>query len=73
MQKGRNNMKLTIEGMMCMHCAARVKKALEGIQGVSAEVDLESKTASVTCPEGTDPALLKAAVEKAGYTMTSIQ
>ena len=56
-----------------MHCAARVKKALEVIQGVSAEEDLESKTASVTCPEGTDPALLKAAVEKAGYTVTSIQ
>ena len=50
-----------------------VKKALEGIQGVSAEVDLESKSASVTCPEGTDPALLKAAAEKAGYTVTSIQ
>ena len=37
---------LHVEGMMCQHCVAHVKKALEGVEGVEeAVVDLEAKTA----------------------------
>ena len=62
---------MTIEGMMCKHCAARVEKALNAIEGVTAAVDLEAKTATVT-GEATD-AVLRKAVEDAGYTVVSIR
>ena len=64
---------MTIEGMMCMHCQGRVEKALNALDGVTATVDLEAKTATVTCPEGTDDAALKKAVTDAGYEVVSIQ
>ena len=63
----KKDMTLKIKGMMCMHCVAHVKQALESVPGVKAEVDLEKGTAEVTCPEGTDAALLRDAVAKAGY------
>ena len=40
--------KVVIDGMMCTHCSGRVEKALNGIDGASASVDLESKTATVS-------------------------
>ncbi len=59
---------LKIEGMMCQHCVAHVKKALESVPGVtSAEVSLEENRAVVT--GGADPEALKAAVVEAGYTV----
>ena len=61
---------MTIEGMMCKHCAARVEKALGAIEGVTATVDLAPKTATVT-GEAED-AVLRKAVEDAGYTVVSI-
>lgn len=61
---------MTIEGMMCKHCAARVEKALNALEGVTAAVNLEAKTATVT-GEAQDAALRKA-VEDAGYTVVSI-
>ena len=64
---------LKIEGMMCKHCQAHVDKALNGIEGVTASVDLEAGTASVECAEGVTDAMLKAAVEEAGYEVTGIQ
>ena len=60
---------MTIEGMMCKHCAARVEKALTAL-GVTAAVDLEAKTATVTGEA--DDAVLRKAVEDAGYTVVSI-
>ena len=63
-------MKVKIDGMMCMHCAGRVKKALEAI-GVSAEIDLENKCASI--PDGSDVNAVKKAVEKADYTFVSAE
>ena len=39
---------MKINGMMCPHCQAAVKKALEGIDGVSADVNLEDKAAYIT-------------------------
>ena len=64
---------LTVEGMMCTHCSGRVESALNALPGVSAHVDLEKKTATVTAaPEVTD-AMLRKAVEDAGYKVTKIQ
>ena len=63
---------LKIDGMMCPHCEARVKKALEEIEGVDgAEVSHDSGTAVVS---GTrlDDAALKTAVEAAGYSVLEI-
>lgn len=63
---------MTIEGMMCMHCQGRVEKALNALDGVTATVNLEAKTATVTCPAGTDDAALTKAVTDAGYEVISI-
>ena len=72
--KGETNMTvvLKIEGMMCAHCQAHVSKALNDLEGVSAAVDLENGTATVTCPDGTDVETLKKAVTDAGYTVTGV-
>ena len=63
---------MKIEGMMCTHCSSRVEKALNAVDGVSATVDLESKTATVHAEPQVDDAALKAAVEDAGYKVVSI-
>ena len=59
-----------IQGMMCPHCVSHVTQALNAIPGVSAQVDLESGTATVTGDVSADT--LKAAVEGAGYQVTAI-
>lgn len=61
---------LTIEGMMCAHCAAHVEKALNALPGVTAVVDLAAKTAVVTGDAGDEA--LKKAVADAGYQVTDI-
>lgn len=59
---------LNIEGMMCAHCQAHVKKALEGVAGVTqVEVSLEDKTATVSLMPGTEEQALVDAVTEAGY------
>ena len=62
---------LTIEGMMCAHCAAHVEKALNALPGVTAVVDLAAKTAVVTGDAGDET--LKKAVADAGYQVTDIR
>ena len=62
---------LTIEGMMCAHCAAHVEKALNALPGVTAVVDLAAKTAVVTGDAGDEA--LKKAVDDAGYQVTDIR
>ena len=63
---------LKIEGMMCGHCEARVKKALEAIDGVTAEVSHEKGTAVVTLAKDVPNEVLKKAVEEQDYTVVSI-
>ncbi|MCF0137670.1 MAG: cation transporter [Oscillospiraceae bacterium] len=59
---------LKIEGMMCGHCSARVKKALEAVPGVeSAQVSHEKGEASVLCAEAVTEAALREAVENQGF------
>lgn len=74
--KEKNTMKKTIkiEGMMCGHCEATVKKALEAIPSVeSADVSHEKGTAVVMLSEDTPDETLKKAVEDKDYTVTSIE
>ena len=63
---------MKIEGMMCSHCSSRVEKALNAIDGVSATVDLEGKTATIHAEPQVENDALKAAVENAGYEVVSI-
>ena len=60
---------LTVDGMSCGHCSARVEKALNAIEGVSAKVDLEAKIAAVSYPDTVMVESLKAAVTDAGYSV----
>ncbi len=63
-----------IEGMMCGHCEARVKKTLEGISGVkSAVVSHENGTAIVELESNLDSSVLKKAVEDQDYKVTGIE
>lgn len=59
-----------IEGMMCQNCVKHATNALNALPGVTATVDLESKSATVT-GEVSDEAIKKAIAE-AGYEVTSI-
>lgn len=62
-----------IEGMMCGHCEASVKKALEALPFVeSAEVSHESGTAVLTLSGTPDEAAVKAAVESRDFTYVSM-
>ncbi len=73
--KEETNMEVTmkIDGMMCGHCEATVKKALEEIPAViSAEVSHTSGTAVVKLKEKTDPEMLKKAVEDKDYKVLEI-
>ena len=65
---------MKIEGMMCPHCEAHTKKALEAIDGVeSAVASHTEKTAIVTLTKDVDDSLLRAAVENAGYEVLGIE
>ena len=65
---------LEIKGMMCQHCVAHVKKALEGVSGVSkVEVSLENKNAVIEASVTVADEALKAAVSEAGYEVTAIK
>lgn len=64
---------LKITGMMCGHCEARVKKALEAVEGVAeAKVSHESGAAVVTLNVPVEDAVLKKAVEDQDYKVTAI-
>ncbi len=71
MQELKKNM--LIEGMSCAHCSGRVEKALDAIEGVSATVDLEAKTAHITLAHPVEDAVLAKAVADAGYEVVSIR
>ena len=65
---------MKIEGMMCGHCEARVKKCLEALEGVSAAtVSHETGTAVVTLSDSVTDEVLKKTVEDQDYKVVSIQ
>jgi Cu+-exporting ATPase len=59
-----------IEGMMCQMCRAHAEKALNALPGVTATVDLESKTARVIGP--VEDEAIRSAIAEAGYQVTDI-
>ncbi|GMA19230.1 heavy metal translocating P-type ATPase [Arsenicicoccus piscis] len=59
---------LEIGGMTCASCANRIERKLNKLDGVAASVNYATEKAKVTVPDGYDPALLVAEVEKTGYT-----
>ena len=74
-EKEKNEMEKTLKitGMMCGHCEARVKKALEAVEGVAeAKVSHESGAAVVTLNVPVEDAVLKKAVEDQDYKVTAI-
>ena len=75
-EKEQTNMTKTlkVEGMSCGHCEARVKKALEAVDGVqSAVADHVAGTAVVTLTKDVAGDVLKAAVEAQDYTVTGVE
>lgn len=64
----REDVELVIGGMTCASCAMRVEKKLNKLDGVEASVNYATEKARVRVPEGYDPALLVAEVERTGYT-----
>ncbi|MBO4844854.1 MAG: heavy metal translocating P-type ATPase [Lachnospiraceae bacterium] len=66
--KENNEMKIKVNGMMCGHCEAHVKKALEAIDGIDSVVaSHEENMVTITNSKDVDEAVIKAAVEEAGY------
>lgn len=61
---------VTIEGMMCAHCAGRVEAALSALPGAKVKVDLAGKCAEISGDVSDDA--VREAVEKAGYKVTDI-
>ena len=64
---------IKIEGMSCEHCVKAVKKALSAVDGVnSADVDLENNQANLDVSSAVTDAMLRGAVEEAGYDVAEI-
>ena len=66
------NMKFDITGMTCAACSARVEKVLNAINGVTAKVDLEKKTAYIELSKDVADDVLKQAVTDADYEVVSL-
>jgi Cu2+-exporting ATPase len=71
--KEDKEMKIKVNGMMCGHCEAHVKKALEAIDGIdSAVASHEENMVTITNSKDVDEAAIKAAVEEAGYEYAGV-
>ncbi len=69
----KKGMEVKVKGMMCAHCEAHVKKALEAIDGIeSAEASHEKELVTITTSKDVDEAAIKAAVEDAGYEYVGV-
>ena len=62
---------LSIGGMTCASCAARIEKKLNKLEGVHASVNYATEKAQVTYTESVDPAGLIATIQATGYTATN--
>ncbi len=72
-EKENREMKITVNGMMCGHCEAHVKKALEAIDGIDSVVaSHEENLVTITNSKDVDEAAIKAAVEEAGYEYAGV-
>lgn len=64
---------IEISGMHCMNCVGRVKKALDALEGVSADVTLEPQRANVAMDREVPDSALRAAVEGAGFAVVAVR
>ncbi|WP_029231777.1 heavy metal translocating P-type ATPase [Butyrivibrio sp. VCB2006] len=72
-EKENKEMKIKVNGMMCAHCEAHVKKALEAIDGIETAVaSHEENLVTITNSKDVDEELIKAAVTEAGYEYAGI-
>ena len=72
-EKENKEMKIKVNGMMCAHCEAHVKKALEAIDGIeSAAASHEENLVTITNSKDIDEELIKAAITEAGYEYEGI-
>lgn len=58
-----------VEGMHCEHCKNRVEEVVNDIKGVAGKVDLKKGELTVSYAEAVDDAVIKARIERAGYTV----
>ena len=66
-------MKINVNGMMCAHCEAHVKKALEAIDGIeSAVASHDDNLVTIVNTKDIDEASIKTAVEEAGYEYAGV-
>ncbi|MBR4910170.1 MAG: cadmium-translocating P-type ATPase [Clostridia bacterium] len=73
-KEGKMMITMKIEGVMCAHCEARIKAALEAVDGVAcARVSHETGTALIELSGAADNAALTVAVENAGYKVLGIE
>ena len=63
---------LSVEGMHCESCQARIEKAIDRLDGVVCKTNLRKKTATVTFSQPVSDDTLKEIVEKLGYRVTEI-
>ncbi len=72
-EKEKKEMKIKVNGMMCAHCEAHVKKALEAIDGIEeAAASHEENLVTITNSKDVDEALIKEAITGAGYEYAGI-
>ena len=72
--KENKEMKIKVNGMMCGHCEAHVKKALEAIDGIDTAVaSHEENLVTITNSKDVDESVIKAAIEDAGYEYAGIE
>lgn len=73
-RKENKEMKIKVNGMMCGHCEAHVKKALEAIDGIDTAVaSHEENLVTITNSKDVDESVIKAAIEDAGYEYAGIE
>lgn len=65
--------RLSIDGMTCQNCAARVANAFNGADGFWATVDLKHHSAVVRTKQPVEEGTLRSMVAKAGYTATAVE
>lgn len=64
---------LTIEGMHCQNCAARIENSFNSREDMQARVHLDKQQAAVWCTQAPDEGLLRQIVARAGYHVTSFR
>jgi P-type Cu+ transporter len=71
-REARHSVELSIGGMTCASCAARIERKLTRLDGVAATVNFATETARVTYPDHVSPAELVTVVQQAGYSAATL-